>query len=147
MIVEAINDVCARAPSGIDQYTDLLLGWVKYGVAAVIIAAGFVSVGAMVVGRLGSLSQATQMGASGVGVGEPGFEGSNDALPRLRLARLGGSRPKLRQSGLGRAESVTVAALSGALPKPKGGPWPPHTRIMTATHSSKDDRALLGTQR
>ena len=46
--------------------TDLLLGWVKYGVAALIIGAGFLSVGAMVIGKLGSMSRAAQMGASGL---------------------------------------------------------------------------------
>jgi hypothetical protein len=66
MIVEAINNVCAQAPSGVDKYADLLLSWVKYGVAAIIIAAGFVSVGAMVVGKLGSMSRAAQFGASGL---------------------------------------------------------------------------------
>ena len=66
MIVQAINDVCAKAPAGIDQYTDLILSWVKYGVAAVIIAAGFVSVGALIIGKLGSMSRAAQMGASGL---------------------------------------------------------------------------------
>ena len=66
MILQAINDVCAQAPTGIDRYADMLLGWVKYGVAAVIIAGGFVSVGALVVGKLGSMSRAAQMGASGL---------------------------------------------------------------------------------
>ena len=66
MIVEAINDVCAKAPAGVEQYTDLLMGWVKYGVAALIIVVGFISVGAMVIGRLGSMSRAAQMGASGL---------------------------------------------------------------------------------
>lgn len=66
MIVEAINDVCAKAPTGIATYTDLLLSWVKYGVAAVIIGAGFISVAALVVGKLGSMSRAAQMGASGL---------------------------------------------------------------------------------
>jgi hypothetical protein len=66
MMLLDINNVCAKAPAGIDQYTDLLMGWVKYGVAAVIIAAGFISVGAMVVGRLGSMSRAAQFGASGL---------------------------------------------------------------------------------
>lgn len=66
MIVEAINNVCAQAPTGVERYADMLLGWVKYGVAAVIIAGGFVSVGALVVGRLGSMSRAAQMGASGL---------------------------------------------------------------------------------
>lgn len=66
MIALDINNVCAKAPAGVAQYTDLLLSWVKYGVAAVIIAAGFISVGAMVVGRLGSMSRAAQVGASGL---------------------------------------------------------------------------------
>jgi hypothetical protein len=66
MIVEAINNVCAKAPTGVSQYTDLLLSWLKYGVAAVIIAGGFISVGALIIGRLGGMSRAAQMGASGL---------------------------------------------------------------------------------
>ncbi|MEO5665338.1 MAG: hypothetical protein ABIR39_18890 [Nocardioides sp.] len=66
MIVQAINNVCAKAPAGVDMYTDLLLSWVKYGVGVVIIAAGFISVGALVVGKLGSMSRAAQLGASGL---------------------------------------------------------------------------------
>ena len=62
----AIDNVCAKAPPGVDTYTDLLLGWVKYGVAALIIGAGFLSVGAIVIGKLGSMSRAAQMGASGL---------------------------------------------------------------------------------
>lgn len=61
-----INNVCAQAPTGIAQYTDLLMGWVKYGVAAVIIIAGFMSIGAMVLGRVGGMSRAAQVGASGL---------------------------------------------------------------------------------
>ena len=66
MITQAINDVCAKAPVGVDRYVDLLLSWVKYGVAAVIIGAGFIAVGALVVGKLGSMSRAAQLGASGL---------------------------------------------------------------------------------
>ena len=66
MILQAISDVCAQAPTGVDRYADMLLGWVKYGVAAVIIAGGFVSIGALVVGKLGSMSRAAQLGASGL---------------------------------------------------------------------------------
>ena len=66
MILLDINNVCAQAPTGIAQYTDLLMGWVKYGVAAVIIAAGFISVGAIVIGRMGSMGRAAQMGTSGL---------------------------------------------------------------------------------
>jgi hypothetical protein len=61
-----INNVCARAPIGVDHYANMLLAWVKYGVAAVIIAAGFMSVGAMVIGRIGSMSRAAQLGTSGL---------------------------------------------------------------------------------
>lgn len=66
IVSQAIDNVCAKAPTGVAQYTDLLMGWVKYGVAAVIIAAGFISVGAMVIGRLGTMSRAAQFGASGL---------------------------------------------------------------------------------
>jgi hypothetical protein len=66
MVVEAIHDVCAQAPTGVDQYTEMLLGWVKYGVAALIIGGGFVSVGAMIIGRVATMSRAAQMGATGL---------------------------------------------------------------------------------
>ncbi|MGK2876355.1 MAG: hypothetical protein ACSLEW_12060 [Nocardioides sp.] len=66
MIVQSINNVCAKAPTGISQYTDLILSWVKYGVAALIIVGGFISVGALIIGKLGSMSRAAQMGASGL---------------------------------------------------------------------------------
>jgi hypothetical protein len=66
VIAESIRNVCAQAPAGLDQYTSLLLSWVKYGVAAVIIGAGFVSLGAMVIGKLGSMARAAQVGASGL---------------------------------------------------------------------------------
>lgn len=66
MILEALNNVCAQAPTGVEKYADLLLGWVKWGVAAIIIGAGFISVAALVIGKLGSMSRAAQMGASGL---------------------------------------------------------------------------------
>ena len=61
-----INDVCAKAPPGVDTYTDMLIGWTKYGVAALILAGAFISIGAMVVGKLGSMSRAAQGGATGL---------------------------------------------------------------------------------
>jgi len=64
--VEAINDVCAKAPTGVDGYVTDILGWVKYGVVAIIIGAGFASCGAMIVGKVGSMGRAAQMGASGL---------------------------------------------------------------------------------
>lgn len=66
MILQAIDNVCAQAPTGLEQYTDLLLSWVKYGVAVLIIAGGFISIGAMIVGRVATMSRAAQFGASGL---------------------------------------------------------------------------------
>lgn len=66
MIVLDIKNVCAKPPAGIEQYTDMLMGWLKYGVAALIIAAGFISIGAIVIGKLGSMSRAAQGGATGL---------------------------------------------------------------------------------
>ena len=61
-----IQDVCAKAPAGVQPYVEDVLGWVKYGVIALIIGAGFASVGALVVGKLGSMGRAAQVGASGL---------------------------------------------------------------------------------
>ena len=66
MILMKINNACAQAPPGVDVYTDMLIGWTKYGVAALIIAGGFISIGAMIIGKLGSMGRAAQMGASGL---------------------------------------------------------------------------------
>jgi hypothetical protein len=64
--VEALGDVCAKAPTGVDTYVTDILGWVKYGVIAIIIGAGFASCGAMIVGKIGSMGRAAQIGASGL---------------------------------------------------------------------------------
>jgi hypothetical protein len=64
--VRAIEDVCAKAPAGVDPYVNDVLGWVKYGVIAIIIGAGFASVGAMIVGKIGSMGRTAQIGASGL---------------------------------------------------------------------------------
>jgi hypothetical protein len=63
---EGVGDVCAKAPDGVEPYVQDVLGWVKYGVIAIIIACGFASVGAMVVGKIGSMGRAAQVGASGL---------------------------------------------------------------------------------
>lgn len=65
-MVSAIDDVCAQAPAGVDPYVRDVLGWVKYGVIAVIIGAGFASTGAMIVGKLANMGRAAQVGASGL---------------------------------------------------------------------------------
>lgn len=64
--IGAIEDVCARAPAGVEPHVNEVLGWVKYGVIALIVGAGFASIGAMVVGKLGSMGRAAQVGASGL---------------------------------------------------------------------------------
>ena len=64
--VPLIGDVCAQAPEGVDPYVQDVVGWVKYGVLTIIIGAGFASVGAMIVGKIGSMGRAAQIGASGL---------------------------------------------------------------------------------
>ncbi|MFJ2758763.1 hypothetical protein ACIO3S_24405 [Nocardioides sp. NPDC087217] len=64
--LHTIADVCAKAPDGVETYVNDILGWVKYGVIAIIIGAGFASIGALVIGKLGSMGRAAQVGASGL---------------------------------------------------------------------------------
>lgn len=63
---ESVGDVCAQAPTGVTPYVNDVLGWVKYGVIAIIIGAGFASSGALIVGKLGQMGRAAQIGASGL---------------------------------------------------------------------------------
>jgi hypothetical protein len=63
---KGVGDVCAKAPAGVETHVNDLLGWVKYGVIAIIIGAGFASIGAMIVGKIGSMGRAAQIGASGL---------------------------------------------------------------------------------
>lgn len=63
---EGISDVCAKAPTGVQPYVNDLLGWLKYGVLAVIIGAGFLSTGALVVGKFAQMGRAAQVGATGI---------------------------------------------------------------------------------
>ena len=64
--MEGVGDVCAKAPAGVGPYVADILGWVKFGVIAIIIGAGFASIGAMIVGKMGSMGRAAQVGASGL---------------------------------------------------------------------------------
>ncbi|GAW52559.1 uncharacterized protein PD653_3027 [Nocardioides sp. PD653] len=61
-----VNNVCASAPDGVAPYVDQVLGWVKYGVIAIIIGCGFASAGALLVGKFGQMGRAAQIGASGL---------------------------------------------------------------------------------
>ena len=63
---EGVGNVCAAPPAGVEPYVNDILGWVKYGVIAIIIGAGFASIGAMIVGKMGSMGRAAQVGASGL---------------------------------------------------------------------------------
>lgn len=63
---EGVDDVCAKAPTGVAPYVNDILGWVKYGVLAIIIGAGFASSGALIVGKFGQMGRAAQIGASGL---------------------------------------------------------------------------------
>jgi hypothetical protein len=63
---KGVGNVCAQAPDGVEPYVNDVLGWVKYGVIAIIIGAGFASIGAMIVGKIGSMGRAAQIGASGL---------------------------------------------------------------------------------
>jgi hypothetical protein len=63
---EGVGDVCASAPTGVAPYVNDILGWVKYGVIAIIIGAGFASTGALIVGKFGQMGRAAQLGASGL---------------------------------------------------------------------------------
>ncbi len=63
---EGVGDVCAQAPDRRQAYVNDILGWVKYGVIAIIIGAGFASSGALIVGgKFGQMGRAAQIGASG----------------------------------------------------------------------------------
>jgi hypothetical protein len=63
---EGVSNVCAKAPTGVAPYVADILGWVKYGVIAIIIGAGFASSGALIVGKFGQMGRAAQLGASGL---------------------------------------------------------------------------------
>jgi hypothetical protein len=63
---KGVGDVCAQAPTGVETHVNDVLGWIKYGVIAIIIGCGFASVGAMIVGKIGSSGRAAQVGASGL---------------------------------------------------------------------------------
>lgn len=63
---QALSNVCAQAPTGVDPYVNDVLGWVKYGVIALIIGSGFASAGALILGKMGGAARASSYGASGL---------------------------------------------------------------------------------
>lgn len=57
---------CAQAPPGLEKYADQITGWVKWGVLICLAVGFFVSLGAMLYGRFGSNSRASEKGSSGL---------------------------------------------------------------------------------
>lgn len=66
LITFLVADVCPQAPPGLDSWDDQLLGWVKWGTLALIAIAGFVSIGAIVLGRIFAHPHGSRMGAMGL---------------------------------------------------------------------------------
>lgn len=66
--VYAFAAVCPSAPPGMQAYQDQVIGWIKWGVIALIIATALVSVGAIGVGKIFAMPHASSRGAIGVAV-------------------------------------------------------------------------------
>ena len=66
--VAALAGVCPVAPPGMQAYQDQVLGWIKWGVIALIIATALVSIGAIGVGKIFAMPHASSRGAIGVAV-------------------------------------------------------------------------------
>jgi len=66
--VYTLAEVCPVAPPGMQTYQDQVLGWIKWGVIALIIATALVSIGAIGVGKIFAMPHASSRGAIGVAV-------------------------------------------------------------------------------
>jgi uncharacterized membrane protein len=66
--VQALAAVCPAAPPGMQTYQDQVIGWIKWGVIALIIATALVSIGAIGVGKIFAMPHASSRGAIGVAV-------------------------------------------------------------------------------
>ncbi len=65
---QALAAVCPVAPPGMQTYQDQVIGWIKWGVIALIIATALVSIGAIGVGKIFAMPHASSRGAIGVAV-------------------------------------------------------------------------------
>jgi len=75
MIVEALASakvlaagVCPVAPPGMQNYQDQVVGWIKWGILGLLIAAALASIGSILVGRIFSHPHASRYGAMGLAV-------------------------------------------------------------------------------
>ncbi len=66
--VHALAAVCPTAPPGMQTYQDQVMGWIKWGVIAIIVATALISVGAIGVGKMFAMPHASSRGAIGVAV-------------------------------------------------------------------------------
>lgn len=66
--VVMLANVCPKAPPGLGQWDDTILGWVKWGTLALIAIAGFCSIAAIVVGRALAHPNGSRLGAMGLAV-------------------------------------------------------------------------------
>jgi hypothetical protein len=60
--------VCPQAPPGMQAYQDQIIGWIKWGIIGLIIAAALVSIGSILVGRIFAHPHASRYGAMGLGI-------------------------------------------------------------------------------
>lgn len=67
-VTALVSNVCPKAPPGMGQWDDQILGWVKWGTLALITIAGFVSIGAIVLARVFAHPHGSRMGAMGLAI-------------------------------------------------------------------------------
>lgn len=66
--VDLTAAVCPEPPPGMQTFADLVMGWVQWGVLALIGMGAMVSLGSILVGRIFSHPHASRYGAMGVAV-------------------------------------------------------------------------------
>ena len=65
---QTLAAVCPAAPPGMQSYQDQVVGWVKWGVIAIIIITALVSLGAIGIGKIFAMPPASSRGAIGLAV-------------------------------------------------------------------------------
>jgi hypothetical protein len=67
-ITPLVADVCPKAPPGMGDWDEQILGWVKWGTLALITISGFVSIGAIMLGRVFAHPHGSRLGAIGLAI-------------------------------------------------------------------------------